>query len=82
MASAFVYQFTAKEFFYLLFKKKICPKCGGKMTKQRCSEIVDGARFDSASAPLYTKRPDVKHYYYTFTCEDCSAKFTLTDLVK
>lgn len=81
MASAFVYQFTVKEVSYLLFKKKICPKCGGKMRKQKCSEIVDGARFDSASAPLYTKRREVKHYYYMFACEDCNATFTLTDLV-
>ncbi len=82
MASAFVYQFTVKEFSYLLFKKKICPKCGGKMRKQKCSEIVDGARFDSASAPLYTKRREVKHYYYSFTCKHCGEKFILTDLVK
>lgn len=82
MASAFVYQFTAKEFSYLLFKKKIGPRCSGKMTKQKCSEIVDGARFESASSPLYTRRREVKHYYYTFTCENCGAKFTLTDLVK
>lgn len=82
MANAFVYQFSAKEFSYLLFKKKTCPNCGGKLTKQKCSEIVDGAQFDSASAPLYTKRPGVKHYYYTFTCENCGAKFSLTDLTK
>lgn len=82
MAKAFVYMFTAKEFSYLLFKKKICPRCGGKMTKQKCSEIVDGARFDSPSAPLYTKRREVKHYYYTFTCGECGAEYALSDLVK
>lgn len=82
MANSFVYMFTPKEFFYLLFKKKICPKCGGKMTKQKCSEIVDGTKFDSLSAPLYTKRPEVKHYYYVFTCENCKETFTLSDLVK
>lgn len=82
MANSFVYQFTVKELSYLLFKKKSCPKCGGKMTKQKCSEIVNGKQFDTASAPLYNKRPEVKHYYYTFTCEDCGAEFTLTDLVK
>lgn len=82
MASAFVYQLTAKEFSYLVFKKKICPRCGGKLKKRKCSELVDGAKFDSASAPLYTKRSEVKHYYDMFACEDCEETFALTDLVK
>lgn len=82
MASAFVFDLTMKELSYLLFKKKLCPRCGGRMTKEKCSEITDGARFDSASAPLYTKRSEVKHYYYTFTCDNCGGKYPLKYLAK
>ncbi len=83
MAKAFAMEFTAKELSYLLFKKKICPKCGGKMTKQRCSEIVDGRiMYDSMHEPLYMKRREVRHDYYMFVCEECGEGFTLTDLAK
>lgn len=82
MARAFVYQCSVKELSYLLFKKKICPNCGEKMAKQKCSEIVDGAEFESTSSPLYTRRREVNHYYHMFTCAACGANFTLTDLVK
>lgn len=82
MAKAFVMTLTGKELSYLLFKKKTCPRCGGKMMRKRCSEIVDGAKFDSPSAPLYTKRHEVRHDYYIFTCKDCNANFALTDLAK
>ncbi len=83
MATAFSMEFTPRELSYLLFKKKICPKCGGKMTKQRCSEIVDGRKmYTSMNAPLYAKRREVRHDYYLFVCDECSEKFTLTDLAK
>ena len=53
------------------------------MTKQRCSEIVDGRKmYTSMNAPLYAKRREVRHDYYLFVCDECSEKFTLTDLAK
>ncbi len=83
MATAFSMEFTFKELFYFLFKRKICPKCGGKMKKQRCSEIVDGRKmYTSMDAPLYVKRSEVRHDYYVFVCEECGQKVNLTDLAK
>ncbi len=83
MATAFSMEFTGKELSYLLFKKKICPKCGGKMKKQKCSEIVDGRKmYTSMSAPLYVQRREVRHDYYMFVCKECGSEFTLADLAK
>ncbi len=83
MATAFSMEFTPRELSYFLFKRKICPKCGGKMQKQRCSEIVDGRKmYTSMSAPLYVQRREVRHDSYLFVCGECGKKFTLTDLAK
>lgn len=82
MANAFVYQFTFKEVSYLVFKKKICPKCGGKMTRKKCSEITNGSRFVSTHDDINLKNRLVKHYYYTFVCDDCGTEFELADLVE
>lgn len=60
---AFSYEFSGNELFYFLFKKKICPKCGGKMKQSKCAEIVDGSIYKSASVPLYVSGRRVKHYY-------------------
>lgn len=79
---SFRYEFTAKELFYFLFKKKICPKCNGNLKKEKCCEIVDGSIFNTDSVPLYIKGRQVKHYFYCYTCEECGAKFTLSELSK
>lgn len=80
---AFRYEFSGKELSYFMFKKKKCPKCGGKMIKNKCSKIVDGKIFDSPLTPLYISgRSEVKQYYYSFTCEKCGAEYTLSELAK
>ncbi len=52
------------------------------MTKNKYCEIVNGSRFqhrtDGPKLSLY----DVKHYYYTYTCEECGTEFELSQLVK
>lgn len=83
MANGFLYEFSENELFYYLFKKKKCPKCGGKMTKNKCAEIVDGAKFNTVSKPLYiVGRREIKHYYCSFTCEKCGMEYTLSELAK
>lgn len=81
-ASSFRYEFTFHEFIYFFFKKKICPKCGAKLEKHRCFEIVDGSVFDANTVPLYITNCQVKHYFYRFTCQGCGVKFTLSELSK
>lgn len=82
MASAFRYEFTGKELSYFLFKNKKCPRCGGKMLKNKCAETVDGARFNTVSVPAYIKGREVKYYYYSFACEKCGAEYILSELAK
>lgn len=79
---SFRYDFTAKELTYFLFKKKTCPKCGEKMEKEKCGETIDGSVFNTNSVPLYIQGRQVKHYFYRFTCQQCGANFTLTELSK
>lgn len=82
MAKGFRYEFSGNELFYFLFKKKVCPKCGGKMTKNKYAETVDGVKFNTASIPLYIRGREIKSYYYLFTCEKCGTSFTLKELSK
>ena len=75
-------EFTMAELSYFLFKKKICPKCNAVMRKEKRCEIVDGRSFFPKSDPVYTRRPNVKHYYYVFCCEKCGSEFPLSALAK
>ena len=77
---SFTYDFTAKELTYFLFKKKICPQCGGLMEKKKCYEIVDGSIYNTNSVPLYIQGRQVKRYFFSFTCQECRNEYTLTEL--
>ena len=80
---SFRYDFTMKELYYFLFAKKICPKCGNKMDKNKGYEIVDGSIFNSNSTPLYIQgRKEVKYYHYLFNCAKCGSQYTLKELAK
>ena len=68
---SFRYEFTTKELIYFLFKKKVCPQCGGKMVKEKRGETVDGSVFNTNSVPLYISGREVKLYYYAFVCQQC-----------
>lgn len=78
----FRYEFTGKELSSLLFKKKKCPKCNGKLVKKKCSEVVNGSVYNTISVPLYIKGRRVKHYFYIYSCKSCNLDFTLNDLSK
>lgn len=63
-------------------KEKTCPKCGEQMKKDKCCETIDGSVYNTNSVPLYIQGRQVKHYFYRFTCQECGAEFTLTELSK
>ena len=79
---SFRYEFTMKELFYFLFRKKSCPKCGNKMEKNKGYEMVDGSIFNTNSVPLYIQGREVKYYHYLFNCPKCGAQYTLKELAK
>lgn len=76
---AFSYRFTMREFFYFLFSKKKCPRCGGIMDKEKDYETVKGKNFSKRSVVYHNQR--VKHYIYRFSCKQCGAQYTLEELV-
>ena len=81
MANGFRYEFTGKELVYFLFGRKKCPECGTKMKKTKRFRTVDGAKFNTASVPLYIKGRKIKEYYYLFICDKCGSEYELKDLV-
>lgn len=79
---AFCYDFSSKEFRYFLFGKKICPKCGGRLQKQKCHELKRGSDFNSRSVDTFVPQAKVKHYFYVYICEKCGAEYSLTELAE
>lgn len=79
---AFRYDFTGKELFYYLFKKKVCPECGSEMTKFKGYETVDGAVFNNRTSDFFVQNAKVKHYLYFFHCPTCKNDYRLSELAK
>ena len=69
-----------KELFYLLFRKKSCPHCGGRMEKEKSFETRNGRDFNSTSDPFFVPNASVKHYLYSFRCLECGRSYPLKDL--
>ena len=78
----FSYQFTPNELAYFLFKKKICPVCGGKMTRNKTSEMVTGADVNSKSKPFFYPNAEVEKYEFSYICTRCNREFPLSELTK
>lgn len=79
---AFRYDFTFRELFYFLFRKKECPRCRKCMTRQKAFESVPGREFNSRSADSFRQNANVKHYYYVYNCTNCGVSYKLNELVK
>ena len=78
----FSYEFTAKELVYLLFKKKICPRCGETMDKVKYFQTVKGRELNSKADPIFVPQVNIKQYHYRFACKGCGTQFTLTELAE
>ncbi len=80
MPSTFVYVFTPKEFFYFLFRKKTCPKCGGPLRKEKYFRVVSGKECGVKMRNLHVSKKWVKKYEYRYICQECAALFSLQEL--
>ena len=77
--TASYYSFTPQEMRYLLFGKKVCPRCGGRLHRQKAHETV--YRLPGTSdEPERISRKKVKHNFYLYSCERCRAVFPLAQL--
>ena len=71
IGSGFSYSFTMKELGYLLFAKKICPECGGKLAKDKSFDMAKGRELNSKADPTFVSSADIKAYKYIFSCPAC-----------
>ena len=69
------YSFTFSELAYLLFRKKVCRKCGSDLEKHKDAAIRTEIR-----SPLFKQGVEVRDYTYHFVCTVCEAHFPLTEL--
>lgn len=77
--TAFYYSFTPQEMRYLLFGKKACPRCGGRLHRQKAYETIYG-RLPGSDEPERISTRKVKHNFYLYSCERCRSAFTLAEL--
>ena len=78
----FSYEFTKHEVAYLLFKRKKCPKCGGKLDKRKEYETLYGSELNSKADPIFISNAKIKRYQYIFICINCGCQHTLNELAK
>lgn len=76
----FRYSFTIPELGFFLFGKKKCPKCGGKLVKKKSYDIRTDLFHTSGVDPVYAPGSEVKQYSYSYHCEKCEFKSTLSEL--
>ena len=74
--------FTPKELKTLLFAKKICPRCGGKLRRSKEYRTRRGWEFHERREPFLADNEKVKYYAYFFTCEGCGKKYSLSELAQ
>lgn len=79
---AFQYEFTYRELFYFLFRKKVCPNCGGKLSKTKDYEIVEGYLLNNSHNAFFVPNAKVKCYRHIFLCSNCKVAYPITDLAK
>ena len=77
---AYRYQLTPQEMFYFLFRKKICPRCGAMMDKQKDFVTVKGIDLKEESHLFFRPDVDVKDYKYFYICHRCGRRYSLTEL--
>jgi len=76
------YSFSLSELRYLLFKKKNCPDCNTKLTKQKSFEIRTDMFQNSGIDPILASGSKVKQYSYAFKCDQCGYEISLSNLSK
>ena len=77
----FRYEFTIHELWYKLFKKKICPKCGGKLIQYKTSEMRKGKDAEPRrNGAFFSENADVKCYMYYYDCSKCQHRYSLAEL--
>lgn len=80
--NAFQYEFTGKEIVYFLFRKKVCPHCGSKLSKTKNYETVEGYKLNNNQEAFFIPDAKVKRYHHLFFCHSCQIVYPISDLAK
>ena len=78
----FSYSFTFPELVFFLFGKKKCPKCGCNLVKKKSYEIRTDLFHEDSAGTIFKPDSEVKQYSYSYHCEKCGFKSTLSELAK
>ena len=78
----FSYEFSRREAAYLLFGKKICPRCGSRLKKRKDFEMRLGAELNSKVDPIFVPDAKIRQYRYYFYCRKCNREFSLNELAE
>lgn len=76
------FDMTLGEARYLFFKKKKCPKCGGKLDRQKSFQTKCGEDYSDKRGYIPPPTGKVKQYQYYFICQECGARYSLQELAK
>lgn len=79
---AFRYEFTGRELTYFLFKKKVCPRCGDKLSKVKDFKTVEGYTLNNKQEAFFIPNAKVKLYRYFFSCRNCKMLYPISELAK
>lgn len=76
------YEFTPSELATYLFKKKVCPICGGRLEKRKDYTMKMGREMQKTGNKYYMDNEPVRDYKISYYCAGCDHTFTLDDLAK
>ena len=68
-------KYTISELKYMLFYKKLCPNCGGRLVKVHKVVTTDSSIFNNQSKQWNGMDTDV--HYAVYECNKCGHKITL-----
>ena len=80
IGTTYSYSHCADEIKYLLFRKKVCPKCEGKLKKHKGYTVTgtDTIKIGNMNIKLGENR----EYSYYFICKVCEEHFPIAELAK
>lgn len=80
--TAFCYNLSPRELRYLVFGKKACPRCGGKLARRKGHTTLRDHMPHEKDEPRRINARKVKLYHFTYVCPRCGAEFPLSRLAK
>ena len=75
------YQLSIKELAYVLFGKKSCPVCGGKLIKNNACVTKKGKEINNGYDASFRSSANVKSVVVRYTCQNCNKTYPIDQLI-